>query len=155
MDTARELDTADRYLNSKTVKYYLRANNVARAEDLAGMFTRQEKATDPIGQLSEMQCMWFETEEALAFLRTGAVGKALKKLHSINGHFVQVVDDQFDFHSYTFRKSTLRAYIRLLRLEDRLYGHNYYVRAALIAIDTYVGLYDVPFSAASANTTVC
>ena len=68
MDLARELDTADRYLNSKTVKYCLRAGNIARAEELAAMFTRTD-SLDPIGQLSVMQCIWFETEEALAFLR--------------------------------------------------------------------------------------
>lgn len=153
MDSARELDTADRYINSKAVKYCLRANDVAHAEELAAMFTRQEKSTDPIGQLTEMQCIWFETEEALAFIRTGAVGKALKKLHAINEHFVQITDDQFDFHSYCFRKATLRAYVRLLRLEDQLYGHKFYVRAALIAIETYIGLHDVPFTLASANKT--
>lgn len=47
-----------------------------------------------------------------ALLRSGAVGKALKKLHLVESHFLQYVDDQFDFHSYCFRKMTLRAYIR-------------------------------------------
>lgn len=140
MNTARELDTADRYLNSKTVKYYLRAGDVAKAEELAALFTRQEEAVNPIQFLSEMQCIWFETEEATvsarrlefldfffskrvinqflpcvhvqALLRSGAVGKALKKLHLVDSHFLQYADDQFDFHSYCFRKMTLRAYIR-------------------------------------------
>jgi hypothetical protein len=40
MDAGRDLDTADRYLNCKAVKYCLRAGNVARAETLAAMFTR-------------------------------------------------------------------------------------------------------------------
>lgn len=37
-------------------------------------------------------------------------------------------EDQFDFHSYCIRKMTLRAYLGLLRLEDRLHHHPFYMR---------------------------
>ena len=37
---------------------------------------------------------------------------------------------------------TLRAYVRLLRLEDGLWGHEFYVRAAHGAIDTYFRIID-------------
>lgn len=144
MDVGRDLDTADRYLNCKAVKYFLRAGDIAKAETLAAMFTRDGN-NDPIAQLSEMQCTWFEMEEARALMKSGATGRALKKLHSIDAHFTQYIDDQFDFHSFCFRKMTLRAYIRLLRFEDSLHGHKYFVRAALLAIETYVGLHDKPF----------
>jgi len=33
--------------------------------------------------MDEMQCMWFQTEMALAFRRIGKLGNALQKLHEI------------------------------------------------------------------------
>jgi hypothetical protein len=40
-------------------------------------FTRD--GVSPMENLNEMQCMWFQTECALAFQRTGQWGSALKK----------------------------------------------------------------------------
>ena len=65
-----------------------------------------------------MQCMWYELEAAHSYLRTGDHGRALKQFTSIENHFLDIVEDQFDFHTYCIRKMTLRAYVRLLRLED-------------------------------------
>lgn len=42
--------------------------------------------------------------------------------------FTDFTEDQFDFHSYCVRKLTLRAYLGLLRLEDRLHHHPFYMR---------------------------
>jgi peptide alpha-N-acetyltransferase len=33
--------------------------------------------------MDEMQCMWFQTELALAYRRMGRLGDALQKLHEI------------------------------------------------------------------------
>lgn len=49
-------------------------------------------------------------------------------------HFVGIVEDQYDFHSYCIRKMTLTSYIELLRLEDVLRRHKFYYEAAKIAI---------------------
>ena len=40
MEEARTLDTADRYVNCKCVKYLLRINQVDKAVETAGLFTR-------------------------------------------------------------------------------------------------------------------
>lgn len=79
--------------------------------------------------MDEMQCMWFQTEMAWAYHRLGKLGEALQKLHEIDKvcskrivkdikmtcsllqHFTDMIDDQFDFHSYCMRKTTLRSYI--------------------------------------------
>jgi hypothetical protein len=45
-------------------------------------------------------------------------------------------EDQFDFHSYCIRKLTLRAYLGLLRLEDRLHHHPFYMRVRLHGLGT-------------------
>ena len=86
--------------------------------------------------------MWYELEAAHSHLRTGDYGRALKQFTSIEKHFLDIVEDQFDFHTYCVRKMTLRAYVALLRLEDRLWGHTFYVRAAHGAIETYFRIVD-------------
>lgn len=64
----------------------------------------------------------------------------LKKIQ----HFVEIIEDQFDFHTYCMRKMTLRAYVGLLRLEDVLRSHPFFFSAARCAIQVYLHLYDHP-----------
>lgn len=59
-------------------------------------------------------------------------------------HFVEITDDQFDFHTYCMRKMTLRSYVDLLKLEDVLRMHPFYYKAAVTAIQIYLGLHDNP-----------
>ena len=59
-------------------------------------------------------------------------------------HFTDIVEDQFDFHTYCMRKMTLRSYIDLLRLEDELRSHKFYKKAAHCAINVYLRLHDDP-----------
>jgi peptide alpha-N-acetyltransferase len=40
MEEARLLDGQDRFLNGKAAKYWLRAGDVKKAEDLVAMFTK-------------------------------------------------------------------------------------------------------------------
>jgi peptide alpha-N-acetyltransferase len=56
-------------------------------------------------------------------------------------HFDEFTEDQYDFHNYCLRKVTLRAYVDLIRMEDRLYSHPAYGAAAEAAIDAYVQLH--------------
>ena len=50
-------------------------------------------------------------------------------------HFTEIVEDQFDFHTYCMRKMTLRAYVELLRLENVIRNHRFYYDAARVAIE--------------------
>uniref|UniRef100_A0A6G1SPI5 N-alpha-acetyltransferase 15, NatA auxiliary subunit n=1 Tax=Aceria tosichella TaxID=561515 RepID=A0A6G1SPI5_9ACAR len=154
VNKAQELDTADRYLNSKCAKYLLRANKVSQAEEMCSKFTR---AGVPVTEnLNEMQCMWFQLETARAYYRMKNYGMALKKCYEIDAFFSEVTEDQFDFHTYCMRKVTLRAYIRLLRVEDVLRSHKFFFDAAEIAINIYIKLYDEPLVEGKenqANTT--
>ena len=152
VDEAQSLDTADRYLNSKCAKYLLRADRVPEAEVMCGKFTREgNPASD---SLNEMQCMWFQTEAALSYQRLGRWGEALKKCIEIERHFIEITEDQFDFHIYCMRKMTLRAYIGLLRLEDVLRSHPFYFTAAKIAIEVYLRLYDHPLAEDDASSNL-
>ena len=41
----------------------------------------------------------------------------------------------------------MRAYVNTLRMEDRLYGHPFYSKAAQGAVTAYLALHDSPSSA--------
>ncbi|KAF4525644.1 hypothetical protein B566_EDAN001244 [Ephemera danica] len=94
--------------------------------------------------LNEMQCMWFQTECALAYQRLEQWGESLKKCHEVDRHFSEIIEDQFDFHTYCMRKMTLRSYVGLLRLEDVLRAHPFFFRAARCAMQVYLRLHDRP-----------
>lgn len=142
LDEAQALDTADRYINSKCAKYMLRANMIREAEEMCSKFTRE--GVSAMENLNEMQCMWFQTECALAYQRSERFGEALKKCYEIDRHFTEIIEDQFDFHTYCMRRMTLRAYVGLLRLEDVLRNHPFYFKAARCAVEVYLRLHDKP-----------
>ena len=58
---------------------------------------------------------------------SGAWGvQALKRLTAVQKHFADFQEDQFDFHTYCARKSTLRAYMAMLRMQDTIFAHPSY-----------------------------
>lgn len=59
-------------------------------------------------------------------------------------HFEDFHEDQFDFHQYCIRKVTLRAYVEVLRWEDKLWGEDYYFSAAEGIIRIYLRISDDP-----------
>lgn len=129
VNKARNLDLADRYLNTKCCKYALQADMVSEAETWVGLFTR-DGDSGGVQALYDMQCMWFELGAAESHFRRGQIAQAMKKFTAVERHFADMIEDQFDFHSYCLRKVTLRAYVTLLRFEDRIRGHPFFSRAA-------------------------
>ncbi|KAJ1368483.1 hypothetical protein KIN20_029618 [Parelaphostrongylus tenuis] len=151
MDEAQSLDTADRYINSKCAKYLLRAGQREQAEKMCAKFTREGDRASIT--LNEMQCMWYELECARCFVAEGRYGEALKKLHQIEQHFVGMIEDQYDFHTYCLRKVTLCSYVQLLRLEDVLRTHDFYYQAAKLAARIYLRMVDRPQDISDSTAT--
>ncbi|KAI9324644.1 NMDA receptor-regulated protein 1-domain-containing protein [Zopfochytrium polystomum] len=143
MDAARKLDLQDRFINSKCTKYMLRNDQVQQAESTISLFCRSD-SLDKMGDLVEMQCVWFAYESAMSHIRTGKFGPALKRFHQIEKHYADMTDDQFDFHNYNMRKLTIRAYLDLLKLEDKLRAHPLYFTSAVQAVKLYIRLLDKP-----------
>uniref|UniRef100_A0A3N7EI63 Uncharacterized protein n=1 Tax=Populus trichocarpa TaxID=3694 RepID=A0A3N7EI63_POPTR len=125
------MDLADRYINSECVKRMLQADQVALAEKTAVLFT---KDGDQHNNLHDMQCMWYELASGESYFRQGDLGRALKKFLAVEKHYADITEDQFDFHSYCLRKMTLRAYVAMLKFQDRLHSHAYFHKAAAGAI---------------------
>lgn len=144
MNTGRELEKSDRYLNTKTSKYTLRNDDNEAALKLMSLFTRNEAVGGTLGDLLEMQCIWYLTEDGEAYMRRNMYGLALKRFSQVHKIFEDWSEDQFDFHSFSLRKGQIRSYIAMLRWEDTLRHHVFFRRAALDACRVYTLLADQP-----------
>ncbi|KAF2869769.1 NMDA receptor-regulated protein 1 [Massariosphaeria phaeospora] len=144
LNHARELDERDRYINTKCAKYQVRNNEHELALKTMSKFTRNETVGGPLGDLHDMQCMWFLLEEGDSYLRQRNLGLALKRYTSVADIFETWWEDQLDFHSFSIRKGQIRAYIDMVRWEDHLREHPFFTRAALSAVNIYVQLADNP-----------
>ncbi|KAM3419112.1 hypothetical protein BST61_g5060 [Cercospora zeina] len=144
MNTAREMDLRDRYINTKSAKYQLRNDENQAAIDTMGLFTRKEAVGGPLGDLLDMQCVWYITEDGESYLRQGKLALALKRFKAVYDIFEVWNEDQFDFHTFSLRKGMIRAYVEMIRWEDRLREHPFFTRAALSAIKIYCMLFDRP-----------
>ena len=107
-------------------------------------FTRNEAVGGPLGDLHDMQCMWYLLEDGEAYARQKKYGLALKRFTAIADIFDVWHEDQFDFHSFSLRKGQIRAYMDMIRWEDHLRNHPFFTRAAVNAVDIYVKLADDP-----------
>eukprot|EP01041_Mallomonas_annulata_P008253 gene8253-16973_t len=146
MEECRVLDLQDRYLNNKTTKYLLRADCIEQAMDTIALFTKHDG--DPQQALFDLQCIWYEIEVAESYARKKDFGPALKKFYAIEKHFLDFIEDQFDFHGFAMRKSTLRAYIDMISMEDNLFNHKFFQRATRGAIRTWLAILDKPTESA-------
>lgn len=144
MSHARDLDTKDRYINTKCAKYLLRNDESEQAIDMMSKFTRNEVVGGPLGDLTDMQSIWYLTEDGEAYARKADYGLALKRFHTVFDIFDVWQEDQFDFHSFSLRKGQIRAYIDTIRWEDQLRNHPFYTRIAIDAIKVYLALHDKP-----------
>ena len=77
LDTGRELDKQDRYINNQTTKYMLQAGMQDTALERISLFTRHEG--NPEQNLFDMQCSWYELELADCLAREEEWGQSLKK----------------------------------------------------------------------------
>lgn len=168
MQEGRSLDLQDRFINSKTTKYLLRANQIDDAINCISLFTKlDEGAVNGLKDLHTMQANWVLVESAEAYTRLykeqlGKLaslpadsdqlnevqdladmyrGLALKRFLAVAKVFKVFTNDQFDFHSYCMRRGTPRDYIDMLKWEDKLYGTPIYVRSVKGLSELYWEIY--------------
>lgn len=143
-DHACSLEKGDRAINTKCAKYQLRNDQNEKALDTASKFTQNKTSGGPLGDLIDMQSVWYLTEDGQSYLRQRKLGLALKRFHQVFNVFDVWQEDQFDFHNFSLRKGMIRAYIDMLRWEDHLREHPYFSRMAISACQAYVLLHDNP-----------
>lgn len=150
IEEARKLDLQDRFLNTKSAKYHLRAGLPDEAQTLLGLFTKKDAAS-PGADLEEMQSLLYLTEEANAQHQLGKLGPALKKYIAIQKVFEEIYHDQYDFHFYALRRHTVNAYMKLLQWEDNLTFHPTRVHSIVEAVKIFVHVHDNPKLAVTSN----
>ncbi|KIM24065.1 hypothetical protein M408DRAFT_331983 [Serendipita vermifera MAFF 305830] len=153
MDAARELDGQDRFLNTKCATYHLKAGDVEGAQNLLGMFTKKDAAT-PAKDLEDMQSFKFLLEDGVANMRNNHLAIALKRFISIDGIFLDMHEDQYDFHSYCIRRFTLNIYLDIIHWDDELRWNPIYIKAVVNACKIYLRLFDEPGLAAAQTAPV-
>jgi tetratricopeptide (TPR) repeat protein len=77
LDTGRDLDRQDRYINNQTTKYMLKAGMEQDALNRISLFTKHEG--NPEANLFDMQCSWYELGLAACYAKKEEWGKSLKK----------------------------------------------------------------------------
>ncbi|KAI9891426.1 MAG: hypothetical protein M1814_002745 [Vezdaea aestivalis] len=144
MEAGRKTDERDRAINTKAAKYQLRNHDNSTALQTMSKFTRNEAVGGTLGDLHDMQCVWFLTEDGESFLYQRELGLALKRFTSVYDIFDVWQEDQYDFHTFSLRKGQIRAYVDMIRWEDRLRDHPFYARTAIGATQAYILLHDYP-----------
>jgi len=152
IEFARSLDGADRYLNSKATKGFLRIGEIEKARKTVMMFAKDSVSKED-SNLKDMQCMWWEYELGKALARKGDWNGALNIWNDTRSHYLDMADDEFDFNSYCVRKMTIRAYLDFLKLHDRLTGHRYYRRIAKEFVITLLGMFSGSIKQTAKNLT--
>lgn len=140
-EEVRKMDLADRFLNTQCVRALLRKDDTKQGMEKALLFSKEPDSPEA-ANLHDMQCMWYESAVGRSYCRQKKPGKALKKFNETFKHFNDIAEDQFDFHNYCLRKTTLKAYVAMLRMQERLYSHKFYRRASRDAIRIYLQLFD-------------
>lgn len=168
MEQGRQLDLQDRFINTKTAKYNLRANKIDQAVDLVTLFTKlDENAVNGLKDFHTLQANWVLIESAESYDRLYHAklqeiqslleeseiidaydwadvyrGLALKRFNAVVKIFRTFSLDQFDFHSYCMRRGTPRDYLDMLKWEDKLHSTPVYVRAVRGLSKIYWEIYE-------------
>ncbi|SCV04819.1 LAMI_0H19526g1_1 [Lachancea mirantina] len=69
INEGRKLDLQDRFINTKTVKYFLRSNMVEEAVEVVSIFTKNDDASNGVVDLHLLEASWFICEQAEAYYR--------------------------------------------------------------------------------------
>ena len=146
-EIARNMDLADRYINSVSVKRAFQCGKFREAERLGTLFTRD--AENYKTNLFDMQCNWYAYEAGHSHEKFEKnTGRALKYYREIRTHCEQIIEDQIDFHRYCVNvKRTLRSFMDTLKMCDDIYASAWFKKAARRAILICVDMHDDPLEA--------
>lgn len=92
LEEGRQLDLQDRFINCKTVKYFLRANNIDKAVEIASLFTKNDDSINGIKDLHLVEASWFIMEQAEAYYRLYLESK--KRLDDLKSSKNEVESDE-------------------------------------------------------------
>ncbi|KAM9965218.1 hypothetical protein ACTFIW_005028 [Dictyostelium discoideum] len=141
-DRARNLDLADRYLNTKCALYALRNNDPDTAEAIFSLI--KDETQTLLFNIQEFQCIWYERELGKTYLRAGDNARAIKLFNFVDKNHLEYLEDQMDFHNHINKKLTMRSYIEFLRWEDQVYQNKPYIATGKAHVKAYLNHQNKP-----------
>jgi peptide alpha-N-acetyltransferase len=137
-DRARELDTADRWLNSTCVRYALAADKIEEADLRLGFFARAE---DGQNNVFDMQNQRYILALGAAYLRVGKVSHGLKILTHMVTVYKQLVEDHYELIRFSMNAGTVSAWSKLGAYLSTARSNTNYVAALSLVVQAYLTLY--------------
>ena len=138
LNIGRELDKADRYLNTKCTRYAFRCNKIEKAEEIVSLFLKKTEGTL---SLQNLQVIWYQIECGESHLKLKQYGPSIKQYENIYYHFETFWKNQTDFHRYSYRKCAIGSYLQLLDWEYNLRNHPFFIRASKNAINIWFKIF--------------
>ena len=115
-------------MNNICVKYLFKCLKPEKAEEMLKLFMRDEAS------LYELQNQWYIIDAGKSFLKMHNHEAGSKHFNIINKQFLDMLANQYDFHTYCVRKWTLKEYVELISFNDNIYQDKKYVEAAAYAM---------------------
>jgi peptide alpha-N-acetyltransferase len=135
VEHARKMDLGDRFLNSKAVKYLLRAGELKRAQETIALFLKAGELDKQMADLADIQAIWFDLEAGKCLMAKGDYEGSKTYFGRVTKLYEEFHDDQLDFHNYALRKMNLTYYLELLRYERTIYSEPLFREAAELFIE--------------------
>lgn len=129
--TAKNLDTADRFLNAECAKYFIRNNKQEEANIIMKRWS-VDMASDELNSF-DFQNMWYEIESGYGHYNNDRPLDAFRMFYYIERHIITMLQDFYDFHFYTMRKFMLRTYMNIGSMQDSL-RRNPYVQEGMVGM---------------------
>lgn len=116
----KELDliSNDKFSVSKSAKYMIRYGSITEAQEILGNFIQKPNQKERIGDLHEMQAIWYLIEMADRLFKNGEFLYSACFYRKIEMIFAEFIDDQLDFHGYSLRRMSFVEYMKFLRFLD-------------------------------------
>lgn len=115
---AKTLIGNDKFSVSKLAKYMIRYGSITEAQELLGNFIQKPNQKERMGDLHEMQAVWYLVEMADRLFKNGDFLSSACFYRKIEMVFSEFIDDQLDFHGYSLRRMSFVEYMKFLRFLD-------------------------------------
>jgi hypothetical protein len=109
---------SDKFSVSKMAKYLIRYGSITEAQEMMGKFIQKPNQQERMADLHEMQAVWYLIEMADRQFKDGNIISAACFYRKIELVFLELNDDQLDFHGYALRRMSFIEYMEFLRYLD-------------------------------------
>lgn len=110
--------SGDKFSVSKTAKYLIRYGSISEAQEMMGKFIQKPNQQERMADLHEMQAVWYLIEMADRQFKDGNNLSAACFYRKIELVFMELNDDQLDFHGYALRRMSFIEYMKFLKFLD-------------------------------------